>query len=551
MGVAPRADVVVIGSGAGGAAAAWRLADHGAHVLVIEAGPRFIPSRDYPQDTAGWERRRFPVKPGSQGAVTYGDLGVAEPEFADLQSWSRAGLPDIVPAGAPRRNLGYSHVQGVGGSTLHFVGEAHRLHPDAFRLRSITGRGADWPIGYDDLEPYYTLAENRIGVAGDNTPTDRRRSAPYPQAAHPRSPGATALARYGAALGQTWEVNPRAALSEARPGRGACNYCGVCSRGCPLGDKGSADVTYLRDGYATGRLTIWENTQALRLILGAGGRVAAVELARAGAILRVDTPEVIVAGGAVQTPRLLLLSAAADVPEGLANGSGQLGRNFHETLSWRSTALVPDIRNSHMGLPADAIWWGASAPVAGGTGGYRLSHTTIETGFNGPVAYATRLVDGIGRDFKAALRRDFGTAVSINAVGQVISDDRSHVTLDEQVRDAFDRPAARIASVLTRPTLGLLHEMATAARAVLGQSGGTIVEEGGSWDSFSAPHVFGTARMGRDSGTSVVDGTGRSHDHANLWIADASVFPTSGGGEAPSLTINAHAMRLADTLLAG
>ncbi|MFN3844685.1 MAG: GMC family oxidoreductase, partial [Paracoccaceae bacterium] len=498
-------------------------------------------------DSPGWERRAFPAKPGSRAMVTYGDLGTLADEDEDLASWSAGGFPWRLPPGAPRppSASGYSHVMGVGGSTLHFVGEAHRLHPDAFRSHDLTGAGENWPIRYGDLEPYYTRAEQIAGVAGSAAEDGRWRSAPFPLAAHPLGPGAVALTDAGKAIGQAWQANPRFALSAPYDDRPACNYCGQCSRGCPLGDKGSSDVTFLRRAQATGRLTLVSRATVMRLHPGPGKRITHATVAVDGSVERIETPLLFLAAGAVQTPRLLLMSATAQTPTGLANSSDQVGRNFMETLSWRSVGLVQGLSGSAFGLPADAICWGP-----GPKAGFRLNHTTAETGLNGPIAYATRLLPGFGADLKAAVRARFGTAVAVGSVGQVVPDGRSRITLDPDQRDAFNLPVAQIASVLTQDTLSRLRQMRDTAHAVLDQLGAQRVEDVSSRDAFTATHVFGTARMGEDAAQSVVTPQGRTHDHDNLWITDASVFPGTGFGESPSLTIMALALRSAEAATA-
>ena len=539
-------DAVVIGAGAGGAAAAWRLCGHGLRVLILEAGPRFDPSVDYHLTNPDWERQLFPTKPGSQGAVSYGDLGTLDANDADLASWNTVSgrvfdNPTRVPSAA-----GYSHVQGVGGSTLHYVGEAHRLNPDSLRLATDHGVGSDWPLGFADIEPFYVVCETEIGVAGAPPKGPRWPSTDHLQPAHPLSTSARALDEAGGRLGMAWEPNTRAALSEPKDGRPNCNYCGNCGRGCPLGDKGSADVTFIRKAEATGRLTIWTGAQVTKLIAGSDRRISAVSGLRDGLAFEVETPVLVLAAGAVQTPRLLL---ANDV----ANSSGQVGRNFMETLGWTSTGLRAGLANTHKGLPADAVSWTFNSPgsVPGVVGGCRFTASTQETGLLGPVAYGSRIVDGYGAAFKAQMRRDFGSAISVSGTGEMIPDARSFVALDPTQVDAAGVPVAQINSVLTDHSLALLRFMASQCRALLAKAGvEEIREEFGSWDSFTATHAFGTCRMGSDPATSVVDGFGRSHDIENLYIADASVFPSTGGGEAPAMTIQALAIRLADQLVA-
>lgn len=540
-------DAVVVGSGAGGAAAAWQLTQQGLRVLLLEAGPRFDPRRDYPLDSAGWERRGFPVLPGSRGEVLYGDLGALEATRAHLASFDAAHPPR--PGDRRGVSAGYSHVMGYGGSTLHFVGEAHRLHPESFRLRQVTGSGEDWPLSYADLEPYYQLAETQIGVAGPSDTGPRWRSAPFPLPPHPQSPAAQRLGQAAARLGWNWGPNPRAVASQPYHDRPACNYCGQCSRGCPLGDKGSADVTWLTEAEATGRLTVLTTAPVLRLHPGPGGQIAALEYFHAGRIVLQETPLLFLAAGALQTPRLLLAQRAAG-PGGLANSSGQVGRNFMETLSYTASGLAPGLRLSQRGLPADAISWQFNAPSDQGPG-FRLSSSVQEIGLNGPIAHATRLLTGHGTAVKQEMRESFGSALSVSAIGEVISDERSFVGLSSERSDANGLPLPVIHSVLTEGSLDLLASMAQAARRLLTEAGvPRVIEQLSSWDRFTATHVSGTCRMGTDPARSVTTPQGRSHDHPNLYITDASVFPSSGGGESPALTISALALRAVNHALA-
>lgn len=549
-----RFDAVVVGSGAGGSAVTWRLCEQGLNVLLLEAGPRFDPQRDYALSQPDWERHLFPELPGSQARLSLGAFARLDPGERELRSWNRATGPMVRGDTRQAMGPGYWHVQGVGGSTLHFVGESHRLHPDAMKLRTQHDVGCDWPIGYADLEPYYTLCEQVIGVAGPATQGARWRSAPFPLPPHPFSPPAQRLLAAGQKLGMHWQENSRAALSAAYDGRPPCNYCGNCGRGCPVGDKGSADVTFIRKAESSGRLTIKTGCAVVRMHAAASGRIEAIEYVENKARRRIETPILVLAAGAVQTPRLLLANRNRRNPAGLSNSSGQVGRNFMETLFWSSTGIVPDLANSHMGLPSDAICWDFNAPTAipDVIGGCRFHSNTQEIGLTGPIAYASRVASGFGKQLKEGVRSNFGRCLSVGAMGEFLPNATSHVDLDPAKKDRLGIALPRIHSHLARQDIERLRFMAAQSRKLLREAGASeIVEEVGAWDLFSATHVFGTCRMGIDHDTSVVDAHCRSHDHPNLYITDASVFPSTGGGEAPSLTIQALAVRTADSIVGG
>jgi choline dehydrogenase-like flavoprotein len=549
-----RYDAVVAGSGAGGAATAWRLCAQGLKVLLLEAGPRFEPSLDYRLHLPDWERQVLPRRRASQAEVSFGAFSALNPEERSLRSWNAVAGPVVRGDSREPMGPGYWHVLGVGGSTLAFVGESHRLHPEAMNLRSRFGVGCDWPISYADLEPYYGLCEQLIGVAGPEEQGVRWRSTPFPLPPHPLSPAAKRLQSAGGRLGMNWQANSRAALSMPYDGRPACNYCGNCSRGCPVGDKGSADVTFIRKAEQTGRLTLRTNSRLQRLHPAVGDRIASVEYVSGKARHRVETPVLILAAGAIQTPRLLLANRSRQYPHGLANSSRQVGRNFMESVFWSSTGIVPDLGNSHVGLPSDAICWDFNGPQAipDVIGGCRFHSAVQEIGLVGPVAYASRIVKGFGRALKEGVRNQFGHCLSVGAFGEFLPNDESRVDLDPTRKDEFGMALPRIHSHLGQPEIRRLRFMAAQARKLLQEAGAsTLVEEYGAWDLFSATHVFGTCRMGASAANAVVDAQGRSHDHPNLYITDASVFPSSGGGEAPSLTIQAFALRAADYIVSG
>jgi choline dehydrogenase-like flavoprotein len=286
----------------------------------------------------------------------------------------------------------------------------------------------------------------------------------------------------------------------------------------------------------------------VRIEKDARDRIAAVLVGRRrGGLERIRAARFILAAGAVESPRLLLAS------DGLANESGEVGRNFMETISTLAGALHPEPQHGRRGLPADAICWDYNAPdaIPGTIGGCRIYHASAEAGLIGLANFAVRALPGWGRPHAQAMREHYGHALYVGAIGESLPNPRSRIDLDVRKRDRYGIPLARISAWLMPDDIVRLRFMAAKSRELLTASGcGEIFEAYSSWDRFSASHVFGTCRMGSDAATSVVNADGRSHRWRNLWITDASVFPSSGGGEAPALTIQALALRSADRMVA-
>jgi choline dehydrogenase-like flavoprotein len=456
--------------------------------------------------------------------------------------------------GDVRQYATYFHVRGVGGSTLHFHGEAHRYHPDSLRMRSAFGMGVDWPITYAELEKYYDLVEAQIGVAAPiDNPWRPRSHAPL-LPAHRLSYASARLAPAFQTAGGTLIPNSLAILSQSYGGRPPCNYCNSCTNGCPIGDKGSADVTLLPPALATGRLDLRTNAQAVQIEIDARGQAAAVVYRDTnGTTQRLPARFIVLASGAVETPRLLLLSTSAQFPNGLSNGAGQVGENLTETLFWMSVALMPERVDAHRGVPIDGTAWDFAVPSqrAGGyVGGFRLSTAHGAASLVGPAAYAERLVPGFGLAHQREMASVFGHGVALLALGDWLPNPRTKVDLDPILKDAAGIPVARITSHLGANERLLLKHMAEVTRSVFAAAGAEIVEETSALDLFAATHVLGTCRMGTDAAESVADPDGFSHEVPNLAFADGSLIPSSGSGDSPMLTISALAIRTADRLIA-
>jgi choline dehydrogenase-like flavoprotein len=272
-----------------------------------------------------------------------------------------------------------------------------------------------------------------------------------------------------------------------------------------------------------------------------------VVYADAGGVEQALSPRVVmVCGGAVQTPRLLLASSGRHAPDGLANESGQVGRNFMETVFQATAALAREPLGSWRGLPSDIVCWDFNAPdaIPGVVGGCRLMPFTSSMELTGPIAYATRVVGGWGRRHRERLAEVFGRVIALGGIAESLPHPRAYVDLDPLRRDPFGMPLARLHSHLDVQAAARQDFMARRIAEVLAAMNmETLIERVGSYDTLAASHVFGTCRMGDDARTTVVNGDCRSHRWRNLWVVDGSVFPSSGGGEAPSLTIEALGLR--------
>jgi len=535
-------DCIVIGSGPGGAPFAWKLASQGMDVLILEAGPRYNPLKDYALDQQDWEIKGFPYK--KKIKYTYGKQQTLDPRYDQLKTWNKAS--GNLNRTKKRRYHKYQQVSGVGGTTLHYQGEAHRLNENAFRMKTLYGESIDWPIDYKTLEPYYTEVENIIGVAGPDKVPYRPRNKPYPLKPHNLSYASQVIEKACKKQNLNLEPNTVAILSSLYRDAPPCNYCNGCMWGCPRKDKGSVDVTFIPIAEDTGNCEILTYGFASRIEVEENQgkkKVTGVSYYdRRGKEHVIKSDYVAVACGAVETPRILLNS---DI-----NQNGLVGKNFMETTFYEVIALHPDRLDSYRGIPLDSvIWeWNNPNPDRGFPGGLRLSPTVGSA--MGPLNYALRYFQGWGDDFVKAMDEWFGHALGMAGIAEFFPNKDTFVTLDPKIKDDYGLPVAQIQSFLGESELKSLEFMEKTSKDILKASGaGDVVESASSYDYFSATHVYGTCRMGDDPESSVVDSSLKFHGISNLFVTDASVFPTSGGGEAPSLTIEALSLRAADLLL--
>lgn len=520
-----QADVIVIGSGAGGGVIAKELGEAGLNVIVIEAGKRYRPYEDYPTHAQDFEVR-------ASGAFGPSDAR------RDLYT-------------APRHHpFSYYRVKGVGGSTLMYHAMNPRFHESDFRVYSEDGLADDWPISYADLEPYYTKVEYELGVSGpdgpDRNPFESPRSQPYPTPAHPLNMASRAIKRGAERLGLHLVREPLAIPTKDWNGRPACINAGTCTMGCKISAKSSIDVTYIPKAEKTRRVELRSECMARKISIGPDGRAhSVVYFDKEGRENEVFARAIVVAGNAVETARLLLLSKSKLFPDGLANSSGLVGKRFMEHLSVFAHGIFPERIDPWRGVPTGGIIQDFYATKA--TNGFARGWTTsVENEGQWPLATSLR-IDGWGAEHKTRMKEIFGHVVGLASDGEQLPSESNQITLDRDVKDNHSLPVPHIINRWGKNDTAMIAAMSQSHAQILEASGAKEISVYPSVAGGSS-HYLGTCRMGANPATSVVDPWCRTHDVPNLFIGDGSVFVT-GAAVNPALTISALATRTADGII--
>ncbi len=534
-------DFVIVGSGSAGGVVARELSMAGFKVLVLEQGPRLGPN-DFVHDEIKIQQDAFLTNKFEQQPGTFRSS-------ADKKAMK--SMPVV-------------YGRAVGGGSVHFTANFWRLHPIDFKERSKVGAipgttFEDWPISYEDLEPYYTKVEWDIGVAGQAgaSPFDPPRSKPYPMPPHPIASTGVLMEKGAKKLGWTAFPAPMAITSQPYRGRSGCAACGFClGFGCEVGAKSSTLYTAIPDAEKTGKCEIRPDCYVRKVEVNDKGLVTGViyfdknkkeVFQRAKAV-------VICANGA-ETPRLLLMSKSNRFPNGLANSSGVVGQNImfngnviangvfeHEVNGYKGIAVSRIIHDTYELDPAKVGF------IGGGGFDFRQIFTPIQFGFAGVPPTAPQW----GPGFKKALARGFTRTV--NAFGHTTSLPvaTNNLTLDDEVKDAWGLPVNRLTFKEHPNDVKVYKWFADRAKDLLDAAG---AQE--SW-AFPTPtgneeqgggqvHLLGTCRMGNNPATSVIDKNHRSHDVPNLFMVDGSSMVTGGRGQ-PTMTIMAMAFRAGDLI---
>ena len=548
-------DVCIVGSGAGGGPVAWTLAQAGYSVVVLEKGPWWTEADFFKDEIACCRRNTY-------SRNLQEEYHVVE-EYREGRGWTARPTYDS--------SWDFWNGNMVGGSSNLMSGFFHRLKPEDFRLLSefgpIDGANiADWPISYEDLEPYYAKVETLVGVSGRVTahPNQEPRSTrdfPYPPTAeHP-------LAAWFDETCEHEQLHPipvpRAILPRRVGQRGGCQYSGYCgSYGCSSGAKGSSRAALLEKAVATGHCDIRPNAHVHKLQSDRSGRVVSAQFFDAGGKeQRVTAQAFVVACQAIETARLLLSSPGPRHPDGLANNRGQVGRNLlfsaggagngtfrYDSLD-ESRAAELDVRGPFVNR-ALQDWYVIEdeelGRAKGGTIEFLFRHPNPISRANGRKWDGDRLI--WGEALKKSVSSFFHDAryLRYEIFGDWLPNDDCFVRLDEDYRDKWNRPVARIRIGHHAHDLRIGKYLAKKGYRVLKAMGADHAR----WSVSGKPPVnliAGGCRFGTDPANSVLDPDCRAHDVENLYVSDGSFMPT--GGSVPyTWTIYANALRVADKM---
>ena len=527
-------DFIIVGSGSAGGVMSRELALAGFKVLVLEQGPR-LTAADFKHDEfAYWYNSEITNKLDSNPQTFRASPADTAKQVRD---WPAAWYAPM-----------------VGGSSNHFTANFWRFHENDFdersRIGAIAGTNfADWPITYDDLEPYYTKVDWEVGVSGlaGACPNEPRRSKPYPMPPLPVKSSGVLFERGARKLGWHPHPAPMAIASVPFRGRPACAHCGFCiGFGCEMRAKSSTTYTVIPEAEATGNCEIRPHSYVARIETNAAGKATGV------AYFDKDKREhfqkaraVVVCANGAESARLLLMSANSKFPDGLANSSGMVGKNLmfntygevgalfeHELNEYKSVQVTRIVHDFYDHDPKRGFYGGGGIDSRSGP-------MPIGWALFAPPAGRTW-----GAGFKSLLEA-MPRAMTVATHGTSLPLETNRVDLDPTLKDAWGLPALRVTYRDHPDDLAMTRFLQERGMEIMAAAGAQEAWKGPVAEGTGSPHLLGTARMGNDPKTSVVDKYHRTHDIPNLFVCDGSSFVTSGRGQ-PTMTIMALAFRAGD-----
>ncbi len=502
--------VCIVGSGAGGGTLGNELAQKGIKVVILEAGPR-TELQDFVND----EWASFAQLAWSDMRTTSGSWRVGR-DFPNLPAWI---------------------VKSVGGSTVHWAGASLRFEEHEFKTRTTYGDlpGAnllDWPISLAELAPYYAKAETKLGV----TRTNGIPGLPGNNNFKVMEAGATKIGYKEVHTGRM------AINSQPRDGRGSCQQIGFCFQGCKSGAKWSTLYTEIPKGEATGNLEVRPGSMVVKIEHDDSGRATGVVyMDDQGGMQRQKARVVAVAGNSIESPRLLLNSASAKFPDGLANSSGQVGRNYMRHMTGNVYGIFEKPVHMYRGTTMAGIIRDEAPnnPKRGFVGGYEME--TVSLGVPFMAAFADP--GAWGRSFTSVMD-DYANMAGMWLIGEDMARETNRITLDPHLKDPHGMPVASVHFDDHDNDIAMRNHAIQQGRAVYEAVGATRIIP---TPPYPSTHNMGTNRMSEKPRDGVVNKFGQTHDVKNLFVSDGSQF-TSGAACNPTLTIVSLAIRQADSM---
>ncbi|OEH86684.1 oxidoreductase [Desulfuribacillus stibiiarsenatis] len=501
------ADIVIVGAGAAGGVLAKELAEANFTVVVIEAGPTRDPQHDFASD----------------------ELSMQQLAWNDTR----------IVAGNNPLTMGHNNSgRGVGGGTVHFTGVFLRFHDTDFRMKSLHGVGEDWPISYEDLEPFYAKVEKDIAVSGPKYFPWGNFNGPYPYPERdPLSPNTYMFMDGCKTLGIVASVAPLAILSAPFEGRPPCINRGFCNQGCMPNAKFSTLIQHIPKAILAGAVVI-DDATVTEVMSNATGKVTGVRFTHNGIEYIQRAKIVILSAYAVETPRLLLHSATPQHPNGLANSSGWVGKAIMPHSSHDVYAKFKEEIRLYKGTPVLATTqdFYETNIHRGFISGYSLhAHGARPLGIAGELASRANIW---GKQLRDTML-DYNHYGRVTMVGNVMPEYCNDVTLSDE-KDHLGVPRAKITFSYGENDLRLIDHAVEMMSNILEAAGGKV-----EYVVPDTAHLMGGCRMGSNPSKSVVNSYCQSHDVNNLFICDASVFVTSTGAN-PTATVMAIAERTAE-----
>jgi len=558
-------DAVIIGSGAGGGMSAYILANAGLKVCLIEAGPMYDPQINTTQLKNPWQSPR-------RGASTkfrpFGDFD------ACYWGWEIDGEPYTKK---DNTKWDWWRARMIGGRTNHWGRISLRFGPKDFKKKSIDGLGDDWPIGYDDVKPYYDRVDKLIGVFGTNEGLPNDPDGIFLPPPRPRLH--EMMVKKGATNAGVTVIPSRLSIltKKINDTRAPCFYCAQCNRGCTVYGDFSASSVLVKPAILTGNVDVITNAMAREILTGADGKATGVSFVDKTDMqeYQVSGKTVVVAASTCESARLLLNSKSARHPNGLANNSNVVGKYLHDSTGAGMGGVIPDLfgrdrynEDGVGGLHVYSPWWldnkkldfprGYHIEYGGGMGMPMYGFGSGIESMNGKflVKGKQKEAGGYGKSLKEDYRFFYGAAVDMAGRGEAIPLETNYCEIDPNVVDKFGIPVLRFNFQWSDHEINQAKHMKETFKEIMHQMGAVVTYGGddgpqnnwGLHNPGNIIHEAGTVRMGSDAKKSALNSWSQAHDCKNLFVVDGSQF-VSQADKNITWTILALSMRASEHLI--